>query len=275
MHPFTRHRLSFVSRVGLILLLLAWNGALQAKETDEDMPVVAVGGVVHADLFTGTATTSMPIEVPHGRNNLQPNLQLVYENANGNGWVGIGWKLELGTIERQTRFGLNYSGDDYTFRLSGISADLVNIGLGEYRAKIEGAFTRVRKLTAGGDGLPYWEATDKNGTRYLFGQTAASRQDDPADATRIFRWCLDRVEDPNGNYMTLTYTKDQGQGYLDRIDYTGNGATAPTNVVKFYLETRPDSPDMYTANFRVRTAYRLKTVDVLANGNRVRAYKLS
>ena len=38
-----------------------------ANETDQEMPVSAVGGTVHADLFTGTATTSIPIAVPQGR----------------------------------------------------------------------------------------------------------------------------------------------------------------------------------------------------------------
>src|SRR5438093_9374480 len=270
MRPFSRHPFSFLSRVGLILVLLSWSSPLHAKETDEDMPVVAVGGAVHADLFTGTATTSIPIEVPPGRNGMQPNLQLVYESANGNGWVGMGWKLELGTIERQTRFGVNYSTNDYTMRLNGVSSDLVGIGSDEYRAKGEGAFLRIKKLPEGG-----WEVTDKKGTKYFFGQTAASRMADPADATRIFKWCLDRVEDTSGNYMEAIYWGYQGQGYLDEVHYTGWSTTIqPTNTIKFYRETRPDAPDMYPANFLIKTVYRLKTIDVLANGNRVRVYKL-
>src|SRR5438093_1458710 len=102
-----------------------------------------------------------------------------------------------------------------------------------------------------------------------------TRQADPADASKIFKWCLDQVIDPNGNYMTVTYTTYEGQGYLDHIDYTGNGSTAPTNTVKFYLEDRLDQPRMFTTNFLVITEKRLKTIDVLANGNRVRAYTLT
>ena len=260
----------------VMALVLLWSGIAQAIELDEDRPIGAVGGAVHADPFTGVATASIPIQVPPGRSGVQPNLQLVYESAGGNGWVGMGWKLELGMVERQTRFGVNYSGDDYTFRLNGASADLVTIGSGEYRAKIEGGFTRIRKLTAA-DSKPYWEATDKKGTRYLFGQTSATRLTDPGDASHILRWCLDRVEDTNGNYMTVAYVLEQGQVYLDRIDYTGNGSTAPTNTVRFYKESRTDVADMYPYNFLVKTAYRLKTIDVLSNNEqqRVRAYKLN
>jgi hypothetical protein len=105
----------------------------------------------------------------------------------------MGCKLELETLERQSRFGVNYTADDYTFRLSGMATDVVSVGNSEYRAKIEAGFTRVKKSTAA-DGKPYWEATDKSGIRYLFGQTAASRMADPSDATRIFRWSFDRVE---------------------------------------------------------------------------------
>ena len=78
--------------------------------------------------------------------------------------------------------------------------------------------------------------------------------------------------------MTLTYFKDQGQIYLDQISYAGNitQGVAPTNYVKFYRDgSRSDAPAMYSTNFPVATAYRVKTIDVVANGSRVRAYSLS
>ena len=258
----------------LLVSFLVVPPVTSANETDQDVPVSAVGGAVHADLFTGTATTSIPIAVPPGRGGVQPNLALVYNSANGNGWVGLGWKLEKSVIERQTKFGLNYSGDAYTFRLAGINVDLVNIGTSQYRAKIEGGFTRVQKLTAS-DGKPYFLATDKTGQKFYFGRTAATRVANPSDATKIFRWCLDRVEDLDGNYMTISYTGDQGQGYLARIDYTGHGSTRPTNSVIFHLETRPDAVPMYTSHFLMKTAKRLKTIEVRANNRLVRAYKLT
>ncbi len=229
LNPFCRLTLvlGLFGSLGLAFAFPTW-----AAETDQEAPVAAVGGPVHVDPFTGMATTSIPIEVPPGRGGVQPYLALVYGSSNGNGWLGMGWKLEKGVIDRQTKFGVDYSGDDYVFRLSGINVELVNIGNDEYRAKFEGSFTRVEKLTAT-DGKPYFEATDKTGKKFYFGQEANTRVADPADATHIFRWCLDRVEDTNGNYMTISYTVDQGQAYLDEIDYTGNGSSAPSNTVKF------------------------------------------
>ena len=247
---------------------------LFAQEPDQDMPVSVVGGMVHADLFTGRATTSIPLAVPPGRGGVQPNLALVYSSANGNGWVGMGWELEKGVIERQTKFGLDYTGDDYILRFSGSKRDLVKVSTTTYRAEVEGGFTRVQKKTAT-DGKPYFLATDKTGTKFYFGRTATTRVADPNAAGKIFRWCLDRVEDPHGNYMTLSYTSDQGQAYLKHINYTGHGSTAPTHRVVFHLENRTDAPVRYTPNFRSKLAKRLKTIEVKANGRRVRAYQLT
>jgi len=225
------------------------------------------------DQFTGTLRYSIPIEVPSGRNGLSPELSMTYRSTNGNGWLGMGWEMEAGAIEQVKNGPPNTS---FAFRRTGAVLDLTNVsGTNEYRPLIEGEFNRIQKLTAG-DGKIYWVVTNKAGVTFRFGYTTASRQDDPANPATINKWCLDRVQDTNGNFMTYTYFKDQGQIYLDRIDYTGNGATGPTKYVKFYRDsTRTDAQAMYTIGFGVKTASRVKTIDVFANAKRVRAYKLS
>ncbi len=267
----------FLMQLCLLTTVVLGNSLAWATETDQEAPVGSVGGAVHADQFTGMATTSFPIEVPPGRGGVQPDLALIYGSSNGNGWMGQGWKLEKGVIERQTKFGVNYSGDDYVFRLSGINVELVNIGNDEYRAKVEGGFNRIKKMTSSSDNKPYFEVTDNTGKKFTFGTEAATRVANPNNANNIFRWCLERVEDVHGNYMTLSYTPDQGQAYLTQIDYTGNvnGGLPPTNQVKFYLEDRPDDAKMYVPNFEMNTAKRLKTIEVKANGSVIRAYGLN
>lgn len=226
---FLRRPIVMLSLTTVLMFMLAPHS--MAKETDTESPIGGVGGAVHADPFTGTATTSIPIEVPPGRNGVQPNLALTYVSTNGNGWVGAGWKLEMGEIERSTRFGVDYTKNDYTIRLNGVSADLIQApapaSSDEYRAKLEGGFLRIKKVSGGG-----WEVTDTKGTKYVFGTTVTTRVADPADANRVFKWCLERVEDRDGNFMTITYTLDQGQGYLEQVQYTGNGTTLPTNTIK-------------------------------------------
>ncbi len=255
-----------------------------AKETDGDVPLTGISASLQPDPFTGILTGSIPIEIPPGRNGMQPNVVLAYESAGGNGWVGMGWKLEMGAIERQTRWGVLYQpttqeeldGKVYTIRLDGVSTDLVQDAIDPllYHEKIKGSFLRIKKLSA--DGTTGWEITDKKGTKYKFGTGTTTRIQGTVGSlgTQIFKWCLERVEDRDGNYMTMTFTGDQGQGYLSQIDYTGNGATAPTNQVKFYLEDRTDKPAMYISSFAITTAKRLKTIEVKASGVLVWAYAI-
>ena len=226
---------------------------------------------------TGIATTSIPIEVPPGRKDMAPRLSLNYSSNRSNGWLGVGWMLDLGAIQRETRWGLDYSADDYVFAINDSRSELVprgDWGADYYGAKIEGEFSKYRydSITEG------WIVTAKNGTKYYFGSSTASRQDDPTDPDRIFKWCLDRVEDTNGNYMTITYSKDQGERYLSEIKYTGNTkGLSPTNSIKFILESSPrtDAYEVYTTHFSVKTAYRLKTIEVYGNGQLARKYELN
>ena len=67
----------------LLVSFLVVPPVTSANETDQDVPVSAVGGAVHADLFTGTATTSIPIAVPPGRGGVQPR-------ACSHKWIGYG-----------------------------------------------------------------------------------------------------------------------------------------------------------------------------------------
>ena len=253
-----------------------------AKETDGDVPLTGISASLQPDLFTGTLTGSIPIEVPPGRNGMQPNLALAYESAGGNGWVGMGWKLEMGTIERQTRWGVLYTptpaeeqaGKVYTIRLNGVSTDLVQDATDQslYHEKVKSGFLRIKKLSPNG-----WEVTDTKGTKYTFGTGARIEGTVGSLGTQVFKWCLEEVRDRDGNFMKMTYTPIQGQGYLSQIDYTGKGTgvgpDAPSNTVKFYLEDRTDKPVMYTSYFPITTTKLLRTIEVKANGTPVRAYK--
>jgi RHS repeat-associated protein len=230
--------------------------------------------------FTGSAVTTIPIEVPPGRGGITPNLTLAYRNMQKNGWLGVGWDLDMGAIQRATKFGVTYPatlpGTDFVAMVNGAASELVSRGdwgANYFGAKIEGQFSKYyyNPVTGG------WEVTAKTGTKYYYGSTSASRQD---SGSQVFKWCLDKVQDKNGNYMTVSYFKENGEIYLDRIDYTGNANStplSPTNYVKFYRDdgSRPDASDMYVPNFRVKTLYRLKTIEVRGNGSLARAYSLN
>lgn len=212
------------------------------------------------DLFTGRATTSIPIAVPPGRKALQPALALTYSSSARNGWLGVGWGMDFGYIERSTRHGVpKYAGSDvFTFLLHGVNSELIQVYDGTYRAKDEGLFLRFENLGAEG-----WRVTDKTGTKYLLGRASTSRIE---DGTRVFRWCLDKIIDPNGNTLEVTYVKHDGQTYLSQINYTGHEPTglSPANRVTFTLEDRPDIETSYRAGFALRMSKRLAMIETYA-----------
>jgi len=221
------------------------------------------------DLFTGRASASVPIVVPPGRRNMQPAISLTYNSGSRNSWIGFGWNLDIGSIQRDTKKGVPRYGasDTFTFSLGGSIEELVKINSLEYRAKIESSFLRFRYVGNS------WEVTDKDGTTYNFGSNDLSKV---TNSSGIFKWCLDRVTDVNGNYMTLSYTKDNGQIYLSQVQYTGNNNTGdlPQHTIDFVLETRTDTPSNYISGSNIITAYRLKEIDIKINASRVKRYIL-
>ncbi len=229
------------------------------------------GSAVSADNFiqTGAATASVAIKVPPARLDMAPQLSINYSSQNDDGWLGLGWALDVSSIQRNTTAGVDYTKNDFVFKKDGSWYALVNIGGNEYRAKIEsGGFMRFFYENGA------WKVLDKKGFIYYFGSTASSRQD---NSYGTFKWCIDRVQDSNGNFMTLAYWKDQGEIYLNRIDYAGNANTnlGAANSVKFYLEPKTDVHANYLTNSMVVSAYRLKTIVTSAANGIAGAYKLT
>ncbi|MCG8687526.1 MAG: hypothetical protein MI892_21805, partial [Desulfobacterales bacterium] len=257
----TRSRKLWNLIVELTFALVLTVGISGPALSDEDIapgPAGSAVPVAQSLSFTGAATQQIPIVVPPGRKGIGPKLSLTYNSYQKNGWIGVGWSLEMGAIQRATRRGVDYDAFDFVASVNGSTSELVprsEWGAHMYGAKIEGAFSRYENPDPETSG---WVVTTKDGTRYFYGTSADSRQyelldTDPTDTSRTFKWCLDRVEDPNGNFMTVSYTKDQGEIYLSRIDYTGNSETGMGTVhaVTFHLESRNDAPTRYTSKFPV------------------------
>jgi len=80
-----------------------------------------------ADLATGRAIFGIPFIVPPGRQGVAPQLSLNYSSSSKNGPIGMGWVLELGSVERSTRNGAPQfdTTDVYVLKFGGVSADLV------------------------------------------------------------------------------------------------------------------------------------------------------
>jgi RHS repeat-associated protein len=243
----------------------------------------------HTDLLTGRFNYQIPIEVPPGRQGSEPAIALQYNSSGGNGWCGVGWDLDMGYIQRETRYGVPINGLSYNdsagfvFSIAGQNGRLILASDGTYRPEINTAFLKF--VYANG----YWVVTDKKGRQYTFGETPNSRLDryylGIADMG-TFKWALSKVVDPNGNRTALTYQTvkpwgrtDGGQLYLNQIDYNASinsPAIAANCTVYFTLETsdRSDIPSSCLSGGEICTSRRLQYITVYCNGSRVRQYAL-
>ncbi len=216
----------------------------------------------------GAATYRVPIDVPPGRNGMQPSVALSYSSRGGNGAAGLGWSLSAGgSIARcgrtpaqdaETR-GVRLDGGD-RLCLDGQRLVATSGSYGAvdtlYGTEID-SFTRVKQtvapLNAGG---VCFSVDYKDGRKATFGCSPAGYYCSgavprvrPKDKSLESSWLLSRVEDRNGNLMDYCYREfgpvNSGEILLDQIRYTGStqaGAAAvriPTRSVKFDYLPRP------------------------------------
>lgn len=260
-------------------------------------------GAPNASLFTGAFTYSYPIQVQPGRNGMQPDLNLVYNSQAGNGWLGVGWDLSVGSIQRSTSKGAptyEDSKDTFIFNLSGQSQELVPMGSAsdsygpytEYRALIESSFTRYRYYVTD----KMWRAWTKDGRRHDFTGLALH-----SPSGQFFYWGRTRVTDNQGNYMEILYSPVVSGGgnavtatlpqiygapgapaggavsYLPlRIRYAGHEGSnlAPTNEIVFGYETRSDSLFGFRAGFKQELTKRLLSIELISGSTLLRRYQL-
>ncbi|MBN1621154.1 MAG: VCBS repeat-containing protein [Endomicrobiales bacterium] len=246
----------------LVLLLISASLSQISFAGDSLVPV----GSSNVDLFTGAFTYSYPIEVPPGRNGLQPSLQLIYNSHSGNGWFGVGWNLGIPSISRSTKNGIpDYDSSD-TFLFNG--QELVEVGsqsgFKEYRCKI-GSGMRLRYYTA----TKMWKGWDKSGTVYEFSGLISN-------GSEYFYWGLTNVVDIKGNYMDFHYKP--GTSAIDKINYAGNN-NSPTigslYEVTFEYENRSDIISSYRTGMNLSVDERLKAIYIKANSILVKKYELN
>ncbi|HTH56188.1 MAG TPA: SpvB/TcaC N-terminal domain-containing protein [Cyclobacteriaceae bacterium] len=255
---------------------------------------------------SGSASLSYPINIPGGRNGVQPQLAVSYNSSGGNGWIGLGWNLTLPSVGIETRWGVpryDATQETETYSMNGEMltpvahrGTLVNRSTGDkqFYPRIEGAFHKI--IRHGNDPKSYWwEVTDKSGTRYFYGgspetqldKTAVLRDDEAHDAGNIAHWSLTETRDLNGNFVKYHYAKVSNTGlangtvpgyqlYIDNITYTGhNGAEGQYKVVFTRQQGRPDVTISANLGFKEVTADLLQKIDVQFSGKSVRSYVLN
>ncbi|MBI4118587.1 MAG: VCBS repeat-containing protein [Parcubacteria group bacterium] len=232
---------------------------------------------VSASESSGALIHTIPLSIPPGRNGLQPEVALEYNNQRNNNTniVGYGWDIPIPSIERVNKTGTEnlYTARHFTSSFDGELAFVASTTVTEdYGPRFSNERSYDYTFFDTDDA---WQAVDAFGTIYTFGSTTAARQSNPADSTKIFKWMLQEVRDKNNNYITYTYTKDNGQIYPATITYTGNGTTAGDFEISFGTESRLDYLASYNAAFSVESRYRINQILVKIDGVWVRKYDLA
>ena len=228
------------------------------------------------DKNTGALNTTYPIDIPPGRNNLQPNVNLTYtSNDNRQGSIfGEGWSISIPYIQRINKTGTDnlYSTSSPNYFLSSLDGELATTSvISAYIARTDnGTFNKYVFSTSSNQ----WTMTDKNGTQYLFGSTSDSQQSDPNNSADVYKWMLKQVTDTNNNNIIYSYFKDSGQSYPSSTVYTGNGSSTGIFDVDFLRESRSDNGSSSASAFAVTSNYRINEIDVNINNSWVRKYTL-
>ncbi|MFP4381145.1 MAG: toxin TcdB middle/N-terminal domain-containing protein [Candidatus Sumerlaeia bacterium] len=233
---------------------------------------------VQSDKFTGSFSYTIPIKLPPGRAGFQPNLTLCYRSSNGHSWLGQGWDLNPGRIERATRDGVpkydnpsdppDHDGDAltpldnpdrYLYKTGLGGMELVFTGTEEidgetcgiYHAEIDsGSFTRfIHHPDSANPGGGSWEAWWKDGRKAWFGQDVVSADSVIAGPEgSVFSWGIDRETDFNGNTIEYRYQHPAGAGNmcLESIGYNFAGGE-PMVEITFDLASRSEGNQQWAS----------------------------
>ena len=197
---------------------------------------------------SGTANLSYPIEIPAGRQGMQPNLALTYSSGGGNGWLGVGWDISIPSITVETRWGVPryrtvwesevyvYEGEQMVTKDS-ITGDFrkmahrTNDTLGirrmsgdvQHFPRKNEAFDSI--MRHGNSPANYWwSVTHRNGVTDYYGKYVADtsvnnrcvlRVDSGTNATgAIAHWALAESVDPFGNSVKYFYDVEYNAGIV-------------------------------------------------------------
>ena len=232
------------------------------------------------NLFTGSLGYSYSLELPHGTNNLQPNLNLIYNSqsttSSAPGIIGAGWELSQNYIGRYVNYSFSDTSDDkFKLVLNGQVYNLIYVsGEGRWHTEIE-SYLNIRNLSGGNNtNGQYWIVKTTDGKTYRFGYQNYSEL-----ASNLYnyttKWSLDLVNDTYNNniyynYSENPYPNDLGTVYLNKIEYNNDKRRS----VEFIYESsdRPDLWTIYQQGNKIRESKRLKEIKVMVDNNLVRKY---
>jgi hypothetical protein len=230
---------------------------------------------------SGNFSWKYPLRLPPAPGDFVPQLGLAYSSSaidgrtsatnNQPSWVGDGWDLSAGFLERSyipcaddTMGGttppkvgdLCWRSENATASYGSHASELVRDDKnGTWHPRADDGSRVEQKFGAGNgdDNGEYWKITTTDGTQYLFGSDKDANStwtvpvfgDDDKEpchqltfeashCVQAWRWNLDKVIDRNGNVIKYHYAKETNQYGMDKKD-------AATEYVRGGTITTPDS----------------------------------
>lgn len=228
----------------------------------------------------GKVTYSVSLPVPPGRHGLGPQVSLNYSSGAGEGLLGVGWSLSAGqgsvyrcasleAIDGETR---PYSGQT-TDRLCLDGEQLILVpGSGSYggsgsryHPETKPFVTVALKNGSSLNPTSYFEVMDRSGMVHIYGKSRVPARLDGATGYPT-HWLLTVVQDLNGNRIDYKYAAGE-EDLLDRVVYTGHGASEGSRIIQFGYEARPQRLEGYNAQgYRTLNTQRLKSITTSVAG---------
>ncbi len=238
----------------------------------------------------GSASFSIALDVPGGRNGMKPSVALQYSSDGGSEEAGKGFTLSCaGTVTIDTRWGLpsyTFEGDRENYMFNGErlhyeeakSTSSVAVFRCESQKRYEKICAILGTSTDGSKFVNYWTVTDRNGRTDVYGNSSTSSNSwTGLSESKKYEWKQCKTSDVYGNSILYSYEKIDGTSYLSSAKYTMyQGKNGPYEV-KFNL-TNSDRPDTRTSargKFLSRQSRLYESVEMQYNGNTVWAYNFN
>lgn len=253
------------------------------KIIDTNLPVGTIKGSNSVTL-TGGASYNIPIAVPKGTAGAEPSLSIAYGSQVGIGLMGMGWSLGVGSGISRVPKDLYH--DDAPSAPSTLYSDAYALDgnrlillSGNYGADGSTYGTKSEtfsKITRQVEVNKYdnFIVETKSGLIMEYGVTYDSKIGYSKNRTYT-AWQLNKVTDPNGNYIEYKYLQKNNNVLLQEINYTGNenAGIKPYNKIRFEYDLRQDANVGYVAYSSIAMDYLLTSITITAEGQLFRKYK--
>lgn len=201
------------------------------------------GDVFEPDEKTGAGTYRFPIPMPQAPGTT-PDLALSFAGAAGNGPFGLGFNLNIPSIQRRTDRGVPRYDDSDEFVLG--TGDVlvprldpdgaggwkpVQRSEGDYlitvyRPRVVSGHLLIERWVDQSAGTSHWRLVDADNTETLLGTDATGRISDPAAPTHEFKWLAQQVVDALGNRVVYDYLPENDEGVPDTLGNAGRDHSA-------------------------------------------------